>query len=61
MGEAVVKYLIIGIIVLIVLLVFVLNRRGTTNLGSNGSTDTTPGALGQQAHRNDTHGGAGGF
>lgn len=53
------KYLIIGIVVLIALLVFVLNRRGTTNLGSNGSTDTEAGALGQQTHHN--HPGSGGI
>ncbi|MFW5472463.1 hypothetical protein ACOCJ5_04060 [Knoellia sp. CPCC 206450] len=52
------KYLIVGIIIVIALLVIVLNRRGATNLGSNGSTDTEAGALGQQTHHN--HPGSGG-
>jgi len=55
-----VKYVIVLLIV-IAALAWWLNRRGSSGLGSNGSVDSVPGALGQQAHRNDTHGGAGGL
>ena len=51
------KYVIIGIIVVIALLVWVLNRRGTSGLGSNGSTDTIEGTT--SPHRQQNQGGFG--
>jgi hypothetical protein len=54
------KYVIIGIIVVIALLAFVLSRRGSTGLGQNGSTDTTAGALGQTRRDSGSAGGLGG-
>lgn len=54
------KYLIVLLIV-IAALAWWLNRRGSSGLSSGGSTDSVPGALGQQAHRNDAQGGPGGL
>ena len=54
------KYLIIGIIVVIALLAWVLSRRGSSGMSSNGSTDSVEGALGQQAHRHGPGSGLGG-
>lgn len=52
------KYLVIGLIVVIALLVWALNRRGQSGLGPKGSSDTPAGALGQQ-HREGPGGGPG--
>lgn len=54
------KYILL-IIIVIAVLAYILNRRGSSGLGSNGSTDTVAGALGQQAHRNDGPGGSPGL
>lgn len=49
------KYVIVGIIVVIALLVWGLNRRGASGLGSSGSSDTEAGALGQGTHQQQNH------
>ena len=51
-------WLIIGFIVVVALLAWVLQRRGSSGLSSNGSTDSTPGALGSQVHRDPSSGGS---
>ena len=52
------KYVIVGIIIVIAVLAWVLSRRGSSGLGSSGSSDSESGALGQ-ALRNEGPGGAG--
>jgi hypothetical protein len=52
------KYVIIGIIVVIALLVWVLNRRGSGGL-SQGSPDAAPGHQHQQLPRDGGIGGGG--
>lgn len=53
------KYLIVGIIVVIAVLAWVLSRRGSSGVGSSGSTDTIEGALGH--HRREGSGGGSGL
>ena len=52
------KYVIVGIIIVIAVLAWVLSRRGSGGVGTNASTDTIEGALGQQ-HREGPGGGQG--
>lgn len=53
------KYLIVLLIV-IAALAWWLNRRGSTGMSQNGSTDTTAGGLGGHAHRDNNGAGMGG-
>ena len=48
------KYVIVGIIIVIAVLAWVLSRRGSSGLGSSGSSDTEAGALGQ-THQQQNH------
>lgn len=50
------KYLII-LVFIIAVLAYILNRRGSTGMSKNGSTDTVEGSLGQGAHRQGPGGG----
>lgn len=54
------KWIVIGIIVLIALLVWVLHRRGSNGMSVNGSTDTLEGAMGQASHNFGPDRGGGG-
>lgn len=48
----------IVLLLVIAALAWWLNRRGSTGMSSNGSTDTVAGSLGQNVH-NDRQGGGG--
>lgn len=50
------KFLIV-LIIIIAALAYILNRRGSTGMSKNGSTDSVEGALGQGAHRQGPGGG----
>ncbi|KGN38345.1 hypothetical protein [Knoellia subterranea] len=53
------KWLIVFVLV-IAALAWWLNRRGSTGISQNGSTDTTAGALGSHVHRDNNGAGMGG-
>ncbi|KGN38344.1 hypothetical protein [Knoellia subterranea] len=55
-------WIVIGLVVVIALLVWWLDRRGSTGMSQNGSTDTVAGAVGQVSHKyGPDRGGYGGF